>query len=90
MPAKIKTIDIKLIAEIDIITKRYEELFAREDDIKALQGMERCVELKMKICGFDGKPLPTPPTTDRVVEPSISLAELPTSVLKQLLNSINN
>ncbi|MEG0656052.1 MAG: hypothetical protein RR465_03395, partial [Mucinivorans sp.] len=48
-----------LVSEIDTLQKKYADQYKQEADLKALQGVERCLELKMKIMGFDGK---TPPT----------------------------
>lgn len=44
-----------LIQQIDSLQSRYNDPEVTADEIKALQGVERCLELKMKIWGFDGK-----------------------------------
>ncbi len=79
----------KLAKEIDRVAKLYEELFLRVDDIKSLQGMERCIELKMKICGLDAKQC-AHSVEKQQIENSILLSELPTEVLKQLLEILNH
>lgn len=80
-----KSIAQQLLDQVSLIAERYEELFAQNEDAKALQGLERCVELMMKICGIDGKQtLDLVPTADR----AISLAELPIEQLQLIVNHI--
>lgn len=78
----------QLVDEVDKISKRYADHFTESADIKALQGMERCVELKMKIRGIDGKP---PPQTEPVTAPpewSIPVVDLPSDLLEKLINHL--
>lgn len=78
----------KIIDEIDALAQKYEQLFARDEDIKSLQGIERCIEMKMKTCGYDGKNNPDTPTNTNT-QPTLLLSELPTDILKQIFNIIN-
>ncbi len=78
----------QIIQEIDDLAKKYNQLFARDEDIKSLQGVERCIEMKMKACGIDGKNNPETNTNDNN-QPTILLSELPTDILKQIFNIIN-
>lgn len=79
----------KLLREVTQLSKKYEQLFASSDDIKALQGIERCVEMKIKISGLDAK-------TQQQLAPitensnSIPLTELPTELLEKLLYNLKN
>lgn len=79
----------KLLREVTQLSKKYEQLFASSDDIKALQGMERCVEMKIKISGIDAKQMQSiPPKMEN--QNSFPLSELPTELLEKLLNTIKN
>lgn len=61
----IKTPEIEIYRDIDSLERlyrRYVHLLSFNDnepptqpDVKLLQGIERCLELKMKLLGFDGK-----------------------------------
>lgn len=76
----------QLLNEVGEISHNYRQLYDNTEDIKALQGMERCAELYMKICGIDGKQhIELVPTADS----SISLADLPDDLLQQIGNHIN-
>ncbi len=77
----------EIINEIDRLAKRYEELFSREDDIKALQGIERCLEMKIKYLASVER---VNQSDDVVTEPQISLSELPTELLLEIFNAINS
>lgn len=75
-----------IASRLDDLQLRYE--IAAESaptDVKLLQGIERCVELRMKLYGLDGK---TPPTTTANPDPiiTIDLAKLSTQTLKEIIN----
>ncbi len=78
-----------IITEINALKKHYEELFLCEQDIKALTGVERCIEMKMKVMGIDGKHKDEPQTTNNT-QTHISLSELPTKLLNELLEFVNS
>lgn len=81
-----KSVVQQLLDEVEKISRHYQAQFDTTDDIKALQGMERCAELYLKICGIDGKqPLELVPA----VHSAISLVDLPDDLLQQLSNHIN-
>lgn len=78
----------EIIEEIDALCRRYENLFDKDEDPKMLQGMERCIEMKMKASGIDGK---NNPESEAQQNPStiIDLSKIPTSLLKELLEIAN-
>ncbi len=81
-----KTKQLTIIEEIDGLKEKYEDLFRTTEDIKALQGVERCLEMKIKSelnSKSDGDALKTETNKE------ISLSELPTSLLEELLSIIN-
>ena len=47
-----------LIEQIDELKTDFQSLFDEQKELKWLQGVERCLELKMKVWGFDGKQPP--------------------------------
>ncbi len=79
----------KIIDEIDELTKKYEMLFARDEDLKSLQGMERCIEMKMKACGMDGKNK-TENDDNSNNETRLILSELPTKFINELIEIANS
>ncbi len=79
----------KIIDEIDELTKKYEMLFARDEDLKSLQGMERCIEMKMKACGMDGKnKIENDDNSNN--ETRLILSELPTKFINELIEIANS
>lgn len=78
----------QIIHEIDNLAQKYNQLFDRDEDIKSLQGVERCIEMKMKACGIDGKNNPETPSNNPA-SPTLLLSELPTDILKQIFKSFN-
>ncbi|MEG2479730.1 MAG: hypothetical protein RSA50_05615 [Mucinivorans sp.] len=76
---------------IDKLQEQYQRAVDESpNDIKILLGIERCIELRMRLWGFDGKPsaqsfTPTAPTSE-----AIELASLSQATLKELLQTIEN
>ena len=56
-------------------------------ELKALQGIERCIELRMRLLGFDGKSVPAQPAPQ---EPpaELDLTRLSENALKELVGAI--
>ncbi len=79
----------RLMREVAQLSKRYEQLFASTDDLKALQGMERCLEMKMKICGLDGKQPLQSTQINQTPNNLLPLTELPTELLELLLSTLS-
>ncbi|MFI3286979.1 MAG: hypothetical protein R3Y61_00720 [Rikenellaceae bacterium] len=77
----------EIIKEIDELSKRYEMLFQRDEDLKTLQGMERCLEMKMKAYGIDGKNT-TENEAAPIHETKINLNTLPTKLLREILENL--
>ncbi|MEG1371956.1 MAG: hypothetical protein RSD75_06425 [Mucinivorans sp.] len=75
-----------IISEIDALQLRYTELFASENDIKSLQGVERCLEMKMKIMGFDGKNSPPTENETSTAEIILDLTKLSKQSLEEIIN----
>lgn len=73
-----------LVGQIDELQKYYREAFATTDDIKALQGVERCIELKMKVWGFDGKATVAEIIDQPSAEISIDLSKLSKETLLEI------
>lgn len=80
---------------IDTITKRIDHLEglysdrADSGDIKALQGIERCIELLMRLHGIDGKSVVDEFEDDIIGDNSmINLSDLSTDTLKELISLI--
>lgn len=44
-----------LLRRLETLEKLYRDNFCSQDDLKALQGVERCIELRMKLLGCDAK-----------------------------------
>ncbi len=79
-----------IISEINALKKDYQELFLSEGDIKALTGVERCIEMKMKVMGIDGKQKEENQSAKQNNQSYISLSELPTKLLNEILEHINS
>ncbi len=74
-----------IITEIDELKGRYEGLFESVEDIKALQGIERCLEMKIKL-----SPVELKREDEGTNGVKISLSELPTKLLEEIFNTINS
>lgn len=46
---------VELLQRIDALEQMYDLAWQDSRDIKLLQGLERCIELRMKLFGYDGK-----------------------------------
>lgn len=44
-----------LLQRIDALEQMYSSAWQDSSDLKLLQGLERCIELRMKLFGYDGK-----------------------------------
>lgn len=78
----------ELFEAISSLEKLYYEYYASKEDLKVLQGMERLIEIRMKLYGYDGK--------NRVVRPSvpddfrvIELSKLSEMALREILELTN-
>lgn len=71
-----------VVDEITTLQAQYVKAFDDTFDIKALQGVERCIELKMKVYALDGK---NPPQIDENPEITIDLSKLSSSTLKEII-----
>ncbi len=80
----------QIIKQIDELTKKYDNIFIQENELKALQGMERCIEMKVKVLGLDTKKTPPMVPENKNIENNISIAELPTELIEKLLLTIKN
>lgn len=78
-----------LLCRLDSLEKLYREGYATGEDMKLLQGVERCIELRMKLLGYDGKTVvAAPAAVDRVI--SIDLKRLSDDTLREILTLTNN
>lgn len=73
-----------LIDQIDALQRDFQLQFDQQGEIKWLQGVERCVELKMKVWGFDGKQPPAEPAPPAAPPMVIDLKRLSTATLAEL------
>lgn len=74
-----------LIQEINELKNDFQGLFDDQKELKWLQGVERCMELKMKVWGFDGKqPVPEvePAPAPKIV---LDLTKLSTETLSEIV-----
>lgn len=74
-----------LVTQIDQLQECYRKLFDDTSDLKALQGVERCIELKMKVWGFDGKGVVAEISDNPTAEISIDLSKLSKQTLFEIL-----
>lgn len=74
-----------LIEQIDELQQDFQQQFAAQGEIKWLQGVERCVELKMKVWGFDGKQPPVENDPAPVPQIVLDLTRLSTTTLAEIM-----
>lgn len=77
-----------IIQRINKLEQRYEEL-SQGGDVKYLNGMERCIELLMKVYGVDGK------NSYDIIENSqdkvkVDMSRLSSSTLSELISVLEN
>lgn len=92
MAKKFTTISTKtesqqsLLDQIEAIKELYAQAYQSTEDPKSLQGMERCVELKIKVITLEQ------PTTNQQSkeDTTIDITKLPTTLLLQIINHIEN
>ncbi|CDN31560.1 hypothetical protein BN938_1473 [Mucinivorans hirudinis] len=77
-----------LIQRLDTLEELYRQSFSQSEDVRLLQGVERCIELRMKLLGYDGKTQAAAPVTEeRTI--TIDLKQLSETTLKDILQQIN-
>ncbi|MFI3298296.1 MAG: hypothetical protein R3Y49_00695 [Rikenellaceae bacterium] len=76
----------RILTEINALKKLYEMHYNQDQDIKALTGIERCIEMKIKTMDTL---LKNQEPTHNSINKSIALNELPTELLNEILNIIN-
>lgn len=73
-----------LLDRLDTLETLYREGYLQNADLKLLQGVERCIELRMKLLGYDGKTATAAPVVTESIM-SIDLTKLSDTTLKELI-----
>lgn len=73
-----------LLDRLDTLETLYREGYLQNADLKLLQGVERCIELRMKLLGYDGKTTTAAPVVTESIM-SIDLTKLSDTTLKELI-----
>lgn len=84
MAVKYDAATSELLKRVDSLEKLYRDSFAINDDPKLLQGVERCIEIRMKLLGYDGKNSVAAPIAAETIL-SIDLKQLSETTLRELL-----
>lgn len=74
-----------LLHEINELAKTYSTAFDLENDYKALQGVERCIELKIKLFDKDEQTTGKDPDSEKQTELNIDLSKLSKQTLSEIL-----
>lgn len=77
-----------MLKRLDSLEKLYRESYFTNEDLKLLQGVERCIELRMKLLGYDGKSSTAAPVASESIV-SIDLKRLSDQTLRELLEIKN-
>lgn len=74
-----------LLREINELAKTYSAAFDVENDYKALQGVERCIDLKLKLFDKDEQNTAKDPDAEKQTELIIDLSKLSKQTLSEIL-----
>lgn len=74
-----------LLDRLDTLEELYRVSYIDGGDLKLLQGVERCIELRMKLLGFDGKSAAAAPVAAESIV-SIDLKKLSNETLKEIIH----
>lgn len=88
MDLKYDSVVSDLLQRLDSLESLYRDGYHANEDLKLLQGVERCIELRMKLLGFDGKTTAAAPVAAESIV-SIDLKQLSDETIRELLKIKN-